>query len=97
MTEVWPGQPFPLGATWDGEGTNFSIFTENGEGAELCLYGDEGAETRIEMTECTALNYHCYLPGVGPGQRYGFRVRGPYAPADGHRFNPEKLLLDPYA
>jgi glycogen operon protein len=95
--EVWPGQPFPLGATWDGGGTNFSIFTENGEGAELCLYDDEGNETRIEITECTALNYHCYLPGVGPGQRYGFRVRGPYAPEQGHRFNPEKLLIDPYA
>ncbi|HEY5240735.1 MAG TPA: glycogen debranching protein GlgX [Polyangiaceae bacterium] len=97
MTEVWPGQPFPLGATWDGEGTNFAIFTENGEGAELCLYDDAGSETRIEMTECTALNYHCYLPGVGPGQRYGFRIRGPYAPAEGHRFNPAKLLIDPYA
>jgi glycogen operon protein len=97
MTEVWPGQPFPLGATWDGEGTNFSIFSENGEGAELCLFDDEGHETRIEMTECTALNYHCYLPGVGPGQRYGFRVLGQYAPAEGHRFNPAKLLIDPYA
>ncbi|MDQ6803432.1 MAG: glycogen debranching enzyme, partial [Actinomycetota bacterium] len=97
MTEVWPGQPFPLGATWDGEGTNFSIFTENGEGAELCLFDGEGQETRIEMTERTALNYHCYLPEVGPGQRYGFRVRGRYAPAEGHRFNPAKLLIDPYA
>ena len=97
MTEVWPGQPFPLGATWDGEGTNFSIFTENGEGAELCLYDDAGSETRIEMTQRTALNYHCYVPGVGPGQRYGFRVRGRYAPAEGHRFNPAKLLIDPYA
>ena len=95
--EVWPGQPFPLGATWDGGGTNFSIFSEHGEGAELCLFDDEGNETRIDITECTALNYHCYVPGVGPGQRYGFRVRGPYAPAEGHRFNPEKLLIDPYA
>ncbi|HEY2162333.1 MAG TPA: glycogen debranching protein GlgX, partial [Solirubrobacteraceae bacterium] len=97
MTEVWPGQPFPLGATWDGEGTNFSIFSEHGEGAELCLYDEEGNEARIELAECTALNYHCYLPGVGPGQRYGFRVRGPYAPLEGHRFNPDKLLIDPYA
>ena len=96
MTEVWPGRPFPLGATWDGEGTNFSIFTEYGEGAELCLY-DDGNETRVQMTQRTALNFHCYLPGVGPGQRYGFRVRGPYAPEDGHRFNPDKLLIDPYA
>ena len=97
MTEVWPGHPFPLGATWDGEGTNFSIFTENGEGAELCLFDDGGNETRIEMSECTARTYHCYLPGVGPGQRYGFRVHGRYAPAEGHRFNPAKLLIDPYA
>jgi isoamylase len=97
MTEVWPGQPFPLGATWDGEGTNFAIFTENGEGAELCLFDEEGNETRIEIAESTALIYHCYLPGVGPGRRYGFRVRGRYAPAEGHRFNPAKLLIDPYA
>jgi isoamylase len=97
MTEVWPGQPFPLGAAWDGHGTNFAIFSENGEGAELCLFDDTGHETRIEMTERTALNYHCYLPGVGPGQRYGFRVRGRYAPEEGHRFNPAKLLIDPYA
>ena len=97
MIEAWPGQPFPLGPTWDGEGTNFSIFSENGEGAELCLFDADGNETRIEMTERTALNYHCYLPGIGPGQRYGFRVRGRYAPEEGHRFNPEKLLIDPYA
>jgi glycogen operon protein len=97
MTEVWPGEPFPLGATWDGGGTNFSIFTENGEGAALCLFDEEGHETQIKMTECTALIYHCYVPGVGPGQRYGFRVYGRYTPAEGHRFNPAKLLIDPYA
>ncbi|MGN6170298.1 MAG: glycogen debranching protein GlgX, partial [Solirubrobacteraceae bacterium] len=97
MTEVWPGSPFPLGATWDGGGTNFSLFSEFAEGVELCLFHDDGEETRIELTERRALNWHCYLPGVGPGQRYGYRVHGPYAPEDGHRFNPAKLLIDPYA
>ena len=97
MTEVWPGRPFPLGAAWDGEGTNFSIFSEHAEGVELCLFDDNGNETRVEMAARRALNWHCYLPGVGPGQRYGFRVRGRYAPTDGHRFNPDKLLIDPYA
>ena len=97
MTEVWPGRPFPLGATWDGDGTNFSIFSEHADGVELCLFDDDGEETRIGVTARRALNYHCYLPGVGPGQRYGFRVHGPYAPDQGHRFNPDKLLIDPYA
>jgi isoamylase len=97
MTEVWPGSPFPLGTTWDGGGTNFSLFSEFADGVELCLFDDDGEETRIELTERHALNWHCYLPGVGPGQRYGYRVRGSYAPADGHRFNPAKLLIDPYA
>jgi isoamylase len=97
MTEVWPGRPFPLGAEWDGHGTNFSIFSEHAEGVELCLFDENGEETRIDVTGRRALNWHCYLPGVGPGQRYGFRVRGPYAPDEGHRFNPAKLLIDPYA
>ena len=97
MTEVWPGAPFPLGACWDGQGTNFSIFSENAEGVDLCLFDDEGIETRVELSQRRAHNWHCYLPGVGPGQRYGFRVRGPYAPEEGHRFNPDKLLIDPYA
>jgi isoamylase len=97
MTEVWPGRPFPLGAVWDGHGTNFSIFSEHAEGVELCLFDDEGEETRIDVTGRRALNWICYLPGVGPGQRYGFRVRGPYAPDEGHRFNSAKLLIDPYA
>jgi len=96
--EVWPGRPYPLGATWDGSsGTNFSLFSENAEGVELCLFGDDHEETRIEITERTAFNWHCFLPGVGPGQRYGYRVHGPYDPANGHRFNPHKLLIDPYA
>jgi isoamylase len=97
MTEVWPGSPFPLGATWDGSGTNFSIFSEHAEGVELCLFDDDGYETRVPMTARRALNWHCYLPEVGPGQRYGYRVHGRYAPEEGHRFNPDKLLIDPYA
>ncbi len=97
MSKVWPGRPFPLGATWDGEGTNFSLFSENGQRVELCLYDERDRETRIELTERTAYNWHCYLPGVGPGQRYGYRVDGPYEPASGHRFNAAKLLIDPYA
>jgi isoamylase len=97
MTEVWPGQPFPLGATWDGKGTNFSLFSENAAGVELCLYDETGTETRVEMAFRRAHNWHAYLPGVGPGQRYGFRVRGDYAPQEGKRFNPDKLLFDPYA
>ncbi|MBV9046878.1 MAG: glycogen debranching enzyme, partial [Solirubrobacterales bacterium] len=97
MTEIWPGQPFPLGAKWDGGGTNFSIFSEHAEAAEVCLFDGDGNETRIEMTARRALNWHCYLPGVGPGQRYGLRLHGAYAPLEGHRFNPAKLLIDPYA
>ncbi|MBA3326901.1 MAG: glycogen debranching protein GlgX [Solirubrobacterales bacterium] len=97
MTEVWPGRPFPLGHRWDGHGTNFSLFSEHGHRVELCLFDERDAETRVEVRERTAYNWHCYLPGVGPGQRYGYRVHGPYDPERGHRFNPRKLLLDPYA
>jgi isoamylase len=94
---VWPGRPFPLGPEWDGEGTNFSLFSENAERVELCLFDDAGNEERIELRERTALNWHCYLPGVGPGQKYGFRCHGPYDPPTGRRFNAAKLLIDPYA
>jgi len=97
MTEAWPGRPFPLGATWDGQGTNFALFSEHAGSVELCLFGDDGEENRVPVTERRALNWHTYLPGVGPGQRYGYRVHGAYAPEEGHRFNPAKLLLDPYA
>ncbi|HEX4734538.1 MAG TPA: glycogen debranching protein GlgX [Thermoleophilaceae bacterium] len=98
MREVWPGRPFPLGAAWDGEGVNFSLFSENAERVELCLFDHEGEEVnRIEITERTAYNWHCYLPGAGPGQHYGYRVHGPYEPEKGLRFNPGKLLIDPYA
>src|SRR3954447_12115909 len=95
--DVWPGHPFPLGPTWDGSGTNFAIFSENAERVELCLYGADGSETRVPMEQRTAFNWHCYLRDVGPGQRYGYRVHGPYDPATGARFNPHKLLIDPYA
>ena len=95
--EVWPGRLFPLGATWDGEGTNFALFSEHATGVELCVFDDRGAETRLPLIERTAYTWHGYLPSVGPGQRYGFRVHGPWAPAEGHLFNPAKLLIDPYA
>jgi glycogen operon protein len=94
---VWPGQPFPLGAIWDGSGTNFSLFSEHAERVELCLFDGDDEEIRVELAEVTAFNWHGYLPGVGPGQRYAFRVHGPWAPERGHRFNPHKLLIDPYA
>ncbi|HUH08046.1 MAG TPA: glycogen debranching protein GlgX [Egibacteraceae bacterium] len=94
---VWPGQPYPLGAVWDGRGTNFAIFSEHAERVELCLYGNSGDERRIDIIEPTAFIWHAYLPGVGPGQRYGYRIHGPYDPSSGHRFNPTKLLIDPYA
>jgi isoamylase len=93
---VWPGQPFPLGATYDGMGTNFSLFSEVAERVELCLFEDDGTENRIALPETTAYCWHGYVPNVGPGQRYGYRVHGPYDLASGARCNPAKLLLDPY-
>jgi glycogen operon protein len=95
--QVWPGQPFPLGATFDGAGTNFALFSEVAERVDLCLFDDDGAETCVELREVDAFVWHGYLPNVSPGQRYGYRVHGPYDPARGHRCNPAKLLLDPYA
>ncbi|WP_147942399.1 glycogen debranching protein GlgX [Microbispora sp. CSR-4] len=97
MREVWPGEPYPLGATWDGVGTNFSVFSEVAERVELCLYDDRGEETRVDLPEVDGFVWHGYVPGIMPGQRYGFRVHGPYRPDHGHRCNPSKLLLDPYA
>ncbi len=94
---VWPGRPFPLGATWEGTGTNFALFSEHAEGVELCLFDDDGAEERLPLAEVTAHVWHGYVEGIGPGQRYGFRVHGPVAPDRGHRFNPNKLVIDPYA
>ena len=94
---TWPGAPFPLGPTWDGNGTNFSLFSENAKRVELCLFDESDHEERVEVRQLTAHNWHVYLPGVGPGQRYGYRVDGPWDPTAGHRFNPAKLLIDPYA
>ncbi|MBA2460181.1 MAG: glycogen debranching protein GlgX [Actinobacteria bacterium] len=94
---LWPGKPFPLGPQCDGDGTNFSLFSENAEKVELCLFDADDRERRYELVERTAFNWHGYLPGVRPGQRYGYRVYGPWAPEEGHRFNPAKLLIDPYA
>jgi isoamylase len=93
------GLPYPLGATWDGKGTNFALFSANATKVEICLFDASGkAETaRIELPEYTDQIFHGYVPDVGPGTFYGYRVHGPYAPAEGHRFNPNKLLLDPYA
>ena len=96
VSRSWPGDPFPQGATYDGRGTNFSLYSEGAERIDLCLFDDQGGETRLEMTEVHAFCHHVYLPGVGPGQRYGYRVHGPWAPNKGLRFNPHKLLLDPY-
>ena len=95
--ERWPGDAYPLGATWDGRGTNFSVFSEVAERVQLCLLDAEGHEERVDLTEVDGFCWHAYLPGVGPGQRYGFRVHGAYQPAQGSRCNPAKLLLDPYA
>jgi isoamylase len=95
--EVWPGQPYPLGAAYDGGGTNFSLFSEVAESVELCLFDDDGTERRVKLRERDAFCWHGYLPSVAPGQRYGYRVHGPWAPEHGARCNPNKLLLDPYA
>ncbi|MFC4947520.1 glycogen debranching protein GlgX [Pseudonocardia sp. GCM10023141] len=94
---IWPGSPYPLGATYDGGGTNFSIFSEVAERIDLCLLSDDGTETRVPLPERNGLTWHGYLPRIAPGQRYGYRVHGPHDPATGRRCNPAKLLLDPYA
>lgn len=95
--EIWPGTAYPLGATFDGTGTNFALFSEHAEKVELCLFDDKGAESRFTLDEVDGYVWHCYIPQVQPGQKYGFRVYGPYDPDSGNRFNPNKLLLDPYA
>src|SRR5579859_3649884 len=99
---VLPGSPYPLGATWDGAGTNFALFSRVAQRVQLCLFGTDGPasaapERPVELTEADGFVWHGYLPGVGPGQRYGYRVHGPWEPASGNRCNPAKLLLDPYA
>ncbi|MDX6375247.1 MAG: isoamylase [Nocardioidaceae bacterium] len=95
--EIWPGRAYPLGATFDGSGTNFALFSEVAEEVHLCLFDAGGAETRVELTEVDAFVWHGYLPRVQPGQRYGYRVTAPWKPEQGLRGNPNKLLLDPYA
>src|SRR3982750_1895468 len=97
---VWPGNSYPLGATWDGRGVNFALFSEHATKVELCLFESPEAKQeahKIEMPEQTTQVWHAYLPDVRPGQLYGYRVHGPFEPAQGHRFNPNKLVLDPYA
>src|SRR6516162_6885801 len=97
---VWPGHSYPLGATWDGAGVNFALFSEGATKVELCLFDDAEAtaeKERIVLPERTDEVWHCYLPDARPEQLYGYRVHGPYEPAQGKRFNPTKLLLDPYA
>ncbi|HJU65136.1 MAG TPA: glycogen debranching protein GlgX [Gemmatimonadaceae bacterium] len=96
---VWPGEPYPLGATWDGQGVNFALFSQHGTGVELCLFdrpNDAVESHKIQLRERTDQIWHCYLPDVRPGQLYGYRVHGPYDPEEGHRFNPGNLLIDPY-
>jgi glycogen operon protein len=95
--QIWPGRPYPLGASYDGSGVNFALFSEAAEKVEVCLIAEDGTETRVELKEDDGFVHHGYLPGLQPGQRYGYRVHGPYDPDNGHRCNPAKLLLDPYA
>src|ERR687883_78935 len=93
----WPGSSYPLGASYDGAGTNFAVFSEVAERVDLCLFDDAGNEEVVRLREVDGFVWHGYLPAVEPGQRYGYRVYGPYDPANGHRCNSSKLLLDPYA
>ncbi|HEU5145069.1 MAG TPA: hypothetical protein VFT90_00070, partial [Chryseosolibacter sp.] len=98
--KTYPGVPYPLGATWDGQGVNFALFAENATGVELCLFDERMGATQtttIPIKEKTHHMYHVYIPDLKPGQLYGYRVHGPYDPANGHRFNPAKLVIDPYA
>ncbi len=97
LDNAWPGSPFPLGATWDGEGTNFALWSSTATGVSVALFDRDGTETLIPLGDSTYHVWHGYLPGIGPGQRYGFRVDGPYNPAQGLFHNPKKLLVDPYA
>jgi isoamylase len=101
MNTIYPGKPYPLGANWDGKGVNFALYSDNATGVELCLYDSsidvKDPEVRVKVTERTHQIWHCYLPGVKPGQLYGYRVHGPYEPENGHRFNANKVLIDPYA
>ncbi|MGH8987151.1 MAG: glycogen debranching protein GlgX, partial [Acidimicrobiales bacterium] len=96
---IWPGNPHPLGATWDGEGVNFALYSEHATEVELCIFSDPTSaepDQRVPMPAATDRVWHAYLPDVRPGALYGFQVDGPYAPEEGHRFNRHKLLIDPY-
>lgn len=98
--QILPGKPYPIGATWDGNGVNFALFTENATGVELCLFDAENENNelvKLDLTENTDLIWHIYVRGLAPGQLYGYRVHGPYQQEHGHRYNPNKLLVDPYA
>jgi len=95
--QLWPGKAYPLGATYDGSGTNFTLFSEVADRVQLCLFDADGQETQIDLPDVDGFIWHAFLPGIEPGQRYGYRVHGPYAPEQGHRCNPNKLLLDPYS
>src|SRR5688572_5051923 len=97
---AWPGLPYPLGASWDGSGVNFALFSEHATKVELCLFDSPNASVElicIPLVDRTDMIWHAYLPDIAPGQLYGYRVYGPWSPSDGHRFNPSKVLLDPYA
>jgi isoamylase len=94
--KIYPGKPYPLGATWDDKGVNFALYADNATGVELCLFNN-GKEKKIALNERTHQIWHCYIPGIEPGQLYGYRVHGPFEPENGHRYNPNKLLIDPYA
>src|SRR5438445_2708110 len=98
-SRVLPGAAYPQGATWDGTGVNFALYSENATGVELCLFDDLGlpAKETINLTECTGFVWHGYISGLSIGALYGYRVHGPYEPEQGHRFNPAKLTIDPYA
>ncbi|MDU7135038.1 MAG: alpha-amylase family glycosyl hydrolase, partial [Enterobacteriaceae bacterium] len=95
--DIWLGHACPLGAMYDGNGTNFAVYSSIADRIELCLLDEDRHETTVELTEVDYDQWHAYLPGIGPGQRYGYRIHGPYAPDEGHRCDPSKLLLDPYA
>src|SRR5688572_12259537 len=99
ITTVWPGNPYPRGATFDGEGVNFSLFSAHATKVELCIFDPSGRHERqrIDVKERTDEIWHCYLPEARPGLLYGYRIHGPYEPEKGHRFNPNKLLIEPYA
>ena len=99
--EIWPGKAYPLGATFDGSGTNFAVFSEAADKVELCLFDTDGSgnvqETRLALPEVDGFVWHGFIPNIQPGQRYGYRVHGPYDPGSGNRCNRNKLVLDPYA